>query len=91
MTRPLLAKKKKEPLCPTCKRRRPDGWQAAALRRRSLAIRRGLAKAKNKGRPRKTSYEKIYKAIDKGMSLSQTQKATGATKGTIQHALKIRG
>ena len=82
--------KKKEPVCPTCKRRRPEGWAAALRKKRSAAIKKALSEVEVKGRPRKIDYQKVYKAKDKGASLSEIAKLTGATIGSIQHALRIR-
>lgn len=68
--------------CPTCNRR---------LLTREEGIANARARGVRLGRPRIIPYEMIYDLYDKGtMSQEAIGNKLGLTRGSIQHALRIR-
>ena len=79
-----------EPLCPQCGQRRPNGWTEAVRKRKSANIKAALAIADRVGRYRETDYAKIYQLRDGGMSLQKIADTLRISRGSVQHALRVR-
>ena len=76
--------------CPNCDRKYPNGYVEAKERERGEKIKAALAKAERVGRPREVSYDEIYKMRDQGHSVQRIADKIGMSRGSVQHALRIR-
>ena len=72
--------------CPHC------GWtDNIGNVERGHRIKAALEFAENVGRPRRVDYQRIYEMRDRGNSLGMIANKLNVSRGTIQHALKVRG
>ncbi len=83
-----------EPICPRCKRQYPKGWTANARKRQGKAIsdalRKSQADGNHIGRKIAADYNLIYKLRDAGMGTQKIANIVGCSRGSVQHAIRIR-
>lgn len=80
--------------CPYCKRQLSNNFLKQRAKERATAISLGLRKTKAEGgrigRNRKYDYMEIVALRDKGLSIREIMIAVGASRGSVQNALRKR-
>lgn len=79
-----------EPICPKCKQPRPKGWFKDMRKRQAENISKALKNSDIAGRKRNVDYKKIYELKELGSSISMICNALGVSKGSVQHALRLK-
>lgn len=76
-------------ICSLCKRSFSDKELEDKKRKKSENIKKGLAKAKNVGRPRIADYSKIIELRKSGLSIRVISRKLNISNGVVQRAIQL--